>query len=205
MKISEILIMQFFYIIWPGLTFACVTNIAINNGKKAGIFFAAGDALGGGVLKILGLFGLGIVLKSHHLIYSGLKIIGVLYLLYLSSKIVIDTFKNQFESKSNAIESSYFKKGFLFSTSYIASILFYMTLFASMEENITYFEKFLMIIWMVSLNFIYHFSVIHLLTNNRIYKKIQKYIFAIRIVSCIFIAYFAIKVLLQLVYDLFLV
>lgn len=185
--------MQLFYILWPGVAFAIITNIAMTRSPKSAILFASGDACGGGLLKLLGLLGAGALLQSSVGLLAVLKAVGSLYIVYVVFKIVVATVKNT-EIKIGIIKKGgYFVQGFLFAISYIPSILFYMTLFASIDSKVSFLTKLALLVLIVIFNASYHGFVVFALTHNILQKKHYNYV---KIVSCCFMVYFAVKTLI---------
>ena len=104
----------FFLTITPGTPRVVIVTYAINYGLKRSIFTAVGDVSANTLQMILIAFGLGTVISTYPNILNYLRLIGVLYLLYIAFDLVkfsksLDFDKN-LSTKSNF---SLFKDGFL--------------------------------------------------------------------------------------------
>lgn len=193
MTVFEVIVMHFFFIIWPGLTFAYVVNNAMQYGRKPAMMFALGDVLGGGVLKFLGLAGLGAFLNLNPIFYKTMQVIGMCYILHLVYEMLVDgTYSNKVSKLGKAAkkDADFLRYGFTFSISYIVAIILYMTIFSSMKPEISVFTKALLILWMMFFNGAYHFLVITVMTNERLNKKISKHLGTLRKISALFVVYF---------------
>jgi threonine/homoserine/homoserine lactone efflux protein len=83
-SIFVLAVVHLFAAMSPGPTFLLVSRTALTSGRSAGI--AGALACGFGVLPwaIGAIFGLALLLKQAQWLYSGLKIAGGLYLIYLA-------------------------------------------------------------------------------------------------------------------------
>ena len=67
----------------PGPAFVMVSQQALSHSRKAGLFAAAGLTLGSLVWVALVLFGIAVLMREAAWVYTGLRIAGGLYLVYL--------------------------------------------------------------------------------------------------------------------------
>jgi threonine/homoserine/homoserine lactone efflux protein len=74
-------------LVMPGPTILLVISQAISHGRKAVIPLAAGVTLGDFTAMTLSLLGLGAVLSASSALFSALKFIGAVYLIYLGIKL----------------------------------------------------------------------------------------------------------------------
>lgn len=70
-------------IITPGQDMVLVMSRTLNGGTRAGLITAAGVSAGLIVHTVLATLGLGVFLQASEWLFTGLKIFGALYLLYL--------------------------------------------------------------------------------------------------------------------------
>lgn len=93
----------------PGPAVLFITTSSLAYGWKKTIFSALGNVIGLLLLGIVAIAGLGTVLKSSIAIYSCVKYIGAMYLVYLGIKLLFANEKNQnvidSEPKTNQIKS----------------------------------------------------------------------------------------------------
>ena len=71
----------------PGPSFLLVARISISESRRNGIAAAAGMGIGGMLLSILALLGLKAIFASFPIFYSGIKMLGGIYLVYIGIQI----------------------------------------------------------------------------------------------------------------------
>ncbi len=67
----------------PGPAFVMVSQQALSHSRKAGLFAAAGLTVGSLVWVAMVLFGIAVIMREAAWLYTGLRIAGGLYLIYL--------------------------------------------------------------------------------------------------------------------------
>ncbi len=81
-----VIIVHFLAVASPGPDFLIVTKNSITNSRKIGILTALGVALGISVHVTYCLLGIGLVISKSILIFTTIKYIGALYLIYIGIK-----------------------------------------------------------------------------------------------------------------------
>jgi len=76
-------------LIIPGPTILTVVSYSIAHGKRANIPLVAGVALGDSTALLLSLAGLGAVLATSAWLFTAVKVIGGLYLIFLGIKLLL--------------------------------------------------------------------------------------------------------------------
>lgn len=76
-------------LIIPGPTILTVISYSIAHGKRANILLVAAVALGDSTALLLSLAGLGAVLATSAWLFTAVKVIGGLYLIYLGIKLLL--------------------------------------------------------------------------------------------------------------------
>lgn len=71
----------------PGPTVILVTNYALNQGRKTGLATIPGVALGDFTAMTASLLGAGAILATSAALFTGLKIVGAAYLIWLGVKL----------------------------------------------------------------------------------------------------------------------
>ena len=122
----------FFYIISPGpAIFLAIYNGAIN-GTKVVMVSALGNIIGLMFLSLLSISGLSTILLASSTLFSIVKLIGALYLIYLGFRQIFSgnkAVKEKSEIVSNRPLSSYFKEGLFVAATNPKPILFFIALF----------------------------------------------------------------------------
>ena len=90
----------------PGPSMAVVINNAIFKGRYAGILTAIGHGIGISVYAIFAVLGLGLIIKTNVLIFNGLKILSIIFLIFIGVKSILnkktlDLEKKKYKKKYN--------------------------------------------------------------------------------------------------------
>ena len=88
----------------PGPSMIVVINNAIFKNKFNGIVTALGHGFGIGIYALFAVIGIGIIIKTNLIIFNLLKIISILFLLYLGIQAIIK--KNQLKFKQDKLSES---------------------------------------------------------------------------------------------------
>lgn len=118
----------------PGANLFIVVQTTLSSGKKAGLTCGYGVVLGNAIYSGLGLFGLVALMSEFGSLFSLIKILGGLYLLYYA----ISVFKNRTQlnlSTENVTEhfqsGVYFRRGLISDLSNPQTVLFFMSIFST--------------------------------------------------------------------------
>lgn len=117
----------------PGPDFFVVMKNALKYNRKVGVFTSIGVALGIMVHVTYILIGIGVIVSKSILLYSLIKYLGALYLVYLGVKMLISKsdVSHQNISKSQNVISSLaaFKQGFLTNVLNPKATVFFLSVF----------------------------------------------------------------------------
>jgi len=115
-------------LVMPGPTILLVISQAISHGRKAVIPLVAGVTLGDFTAMTLSLLGLGAVLSASSALFSALKWIGAVYLIYLGIKLWrLDPEKHDIRfSAARTSNRSLFKNAFFVTALNPKSIAFFV-------------------------------------------------------------------------------
>lgn len=86
MELIAVAIITILAVISPGADFAMVTRNSYLYGRRAGLLAAAGIALGVQVHVTYTIMGIGFVISHSEFIFSAIKIVGAVYLIYVGYK-----------------------------------------------------------------------------------------------------------------------
>jgi threonine/homoserine/homoserine lactone efflux protein len=97
----------------PGPSMVVVVNNAIFKNRYHGILTSLGHGIGIGIYALFAVLGIGIVIETNLFLFNGIKILSVIFLIYLGIKSIINNTKLDFEKKSNTKEGvTSFLQGF---------------------------------------------------------------------------------------------
>ncbi|PEB78436.1 MULTISPECIES: LysE family translocator [Bacillus cereus group] len=87
----------------PGADTMYIVGRSISQGRKAGVYSVFGIITGSLVHTLLVAFGLSIILTKSMVLFNTIKVIGVIYLVYLGIKMILDKTNVAFQASSNKL------------------------------------------------------------------------------------------------------
>ncbi|MFL0404023.1 LysE family translocator [Bacillus nitratireducens] len=87
----------------PGADTMYIMGRSISQGRKAGVYSVFGIITGSLVHTLLVAFGLSIILTKSIVLFNTIKVIGVIYLVYLGIKMILDKTNVAFQASSNKL------------------------------------------------------------------------------------------------------
>lgn len=87
----------------PGADTMYIVGRSISHGRRAGIYSVFGIITGSLVHTLLVSFGLSLILTKSIVLFNTIKIIGVIYLVYLGIKMILDKSNLGFEVSTNKL------------------------------------------------------------------------------------------------------
>ncbi|PGO23977.1 homoserine lactone transporter [Bacillus cereus] len=87
----------------PGADTMYIVGRSISQGRKAGVYSVFGIITGSLVHTLFVAFGLSIILTKSVVLFNIIKIIGVIYLVYLGIKMLLDKTNADFQASSNKL------------------------------------------------------------------------------------------------------
>ena len=87
----------------PGADTMYIVGRSISQGRKAGVYSVFGIITGSLAHTLLVAFGLSIILTKSIVLFNTIKVIGVIYLVYLGIKMILDKTNVAFQASSNKL------------------------------------------------------------------------------------------------------
>jgi threonine/homoserine/homoserine lactone efflux protein len=125
----------FFATITPGPNSVLAINHGLNHGFAQSIYSAAGNLVGNLLLALVSILGLSAILIASGIVFTVIKWIGIIYLLYIGLKLLIAPLKAETAEVKEAKPKRYKKKKNLFLDGFVIAIgnpkgiLFFTALF----------------------------------------------------------------------------
>lgn len=130
----------------PGADFAVVLKNTLRSGKSAGVFTAVGVGCGISVHLIYTLFGIALILSQSEVLFSIIKIIGAVYLLWIALQSFQSRARQSTDGQSikganqeavtvRAVQA--FRQGFLTNVFNPKVTLFFLVLFTNIVSSTT--------------------------------------------------------------------
>ena len=96
----------------PGPSMAVVINNAIFKGRFNGILTSIGHGIGIAVYATFAVLGLGLIIKTNVIIFNGLKILSIIFLIFIGFKSILNKEKFNLEKKNIKENTISFLQGF---------------------------------------------------------------------------------------------
>lgn len=193
---------HFLALISPGVDFFIIINSTLKYNKKAGITTAFGIALANLVYILLALFGI-TILKKNIFIFNSLKILGSIYLIFISYHLINskkrDLFKDSIKNRNTETLFNSFFKGFISAILNPKNFIFYFTMFSiSAEEFTPFFIQVIYASWMFLAVLIWDIFIVYIISMKKITIFFNKYMNFIEKVSALFLTFIALMIIYKI-------
>ena len=96
----------------PGPSMAVVINNAIFKGRYNGILTSIGHGIGIAIYATFAVLGLGLIIKTNIFIFEGLKILSIIFLIFIGVKSILNKEKLNLEKRNIKENTVSFLQGF---------------------------------------------------------------------------------------------
>ena len=96
----------------PGPSMAVVINNAIFKGRNNGILTSIGHGIGIAIYATFAVLGLGLIIETNLFIFNGLKILSIIFLIFIGIKSILNKEKLSLEKKDIKKNTISFLQGF---------------------------------------------------------------------------------------------
>ena len=96
----------------PGPSMAVVVNNAIFKGRYNGILTSLGHGIGIAVYATFAVLGLGLIIKTNIFVFNGLKILSIIFLIFIGVKSILNKEKFNLEKNDAKENTISFLQGF---------------------------------------------------------------------------------------------
>lgn len=171
---------HFVALLSPGVDFFIILSNSSKYGKLSGIITSLGIAFANLFYISLALFGITLI-KDNELIFTSIKILGSLYLLYIGYLLLSSKKRELFSTKIQKQENKkdllkYFSIGFLSAILNPKNSIFYFTMFSISIQNDTPFSvQSFYAIWMFLAVLFWDIFIVYLVTNEKSRIFMEKY------------------------------
>jgi len=188
LSLSEIFvtvaIAHFLALLSPGPDFVLIVKSAVKNNSKKSIGIAVGISSANALYITLCLIGVGSILAKSATVLIVLKVMGGLFLMYLSLQALRakkDSYKELALAETNNKQPdtttwfSEFITGFMSGVLNPKNLLFYLSLFTVvLTKEVSLSFKVILGIWMTMVVFFWDVAIIYLLSTNKVQSKFSK-------------------------------
>ena len=99
----------------PGPSMVVVINNAIFKNRFNGILTSVGHGVGIGIYAFFAVVGVGLIIKTNLILFNGIKLISIFFLIYMGIKSILNKKKLDFNQRDKKEGLSSFIQGFIIS------------------------------------------------------------------------------------------
>ena len=172
----------------PGPSMAVVINNAVFKNRYHGVLTSIGHGLGITIYAIFAVIGIGLIINTNILIFNGMKIISIMFLIYLGLKAITNKEKVNFENKELSGRATSFFQGLSIAILYPKILGWFVAIYSQFmsKSNDFLFNTYLVLIagvidtcWYILLTIMATSDVAlrYLKSKNDILQKLLGFIF----------------------------
>ena len=193
---------HFLALISPGVDFFIIVNSTLRDGKRFGVITVFGISIANLVYIFLALFGI-TVIKENIYIFNSLKILGSLYLFFISYYLIQskkrDLFNKHIKYENGNKSFDSFIKGFISAILNPKNFIFYFTMFSITIEKSTPFSiQIIYALWMFFAVLIWDIFIVYVISLEKIKEVFNRYINLIEKISALFLTFIACMIIYKL-------
>ena len=163
----------------PGPDFVMVLKNALQYNRKIAVYTALGISLGIGVHILYSVLGLAYLFQKNHSLFTGIKIAGALYLIYMGIRTLQSAQKNidlkATETPANISIWQAIKTGFFTNVLNPKASLFFLSIFSVViPPNVPLWVLLTISAMLIGVTFLWFAFVSYIFTNPQVVKRYQK-------------------------------
>lgn len=172
----------------PGPSMVVVINNAIFKNRYHGIITSIGHGIGISIYAVFAVIGIGMVIKTNLILFNSIKIVSIIFLIYMGVKSIFNKKSIDFENKNFKGSATSFFQGFAISILNPKIFIWFIAIYSQFmsEKNDFLFNAYLVItagivdsVWYIFLTILMTSSVTlnFVKKNNYILNKVTGYLF----------------------------
>ena len=158
----------------PGPSMVVVINNAIFKSRYHGILTSIGHGIGISIYAIFAVIGIGLIIKTNIIVFNSIKIISVIFLIYMGIKSILNNTKISFDQEKLTGGATSFFQGLSISILNPKIFIWFIAIYSQFmsEDNETIFNISLIIIAGV-VDTLWYISLTILATTSKSLKLIK--------------------------------
>ena len=172
----------------PGPSMVVVINNAIFKNRYHGIITSIGHGIGISIYAVFAVIGIGMIIKTNLILFNSIKIVSIIFLIYMGVKSIFNKKSIDFENKNFKGGATSFFQGFAISILNPKIFIWFIAIYSQFmsEKNDFLFNAYLVItagivdsVWYIFLTILTTSSVSlnFVKKNNYFLNKITGYLF----------------------------
>jgi len=160
----------------PGPSMVVVVNNAIFKNRYNGILTSIGHGIGIGVYAFFAVVGVGIIIKTNIIVFNGIKIISIFFLIYMGVKSILSKKNLNFNEGNKKEGLSSFIQGFMISILNPKILIWFVAIYSQFmsTKNDFVFNSYLVFtasivdaVWYIFLTFIVTSDIVLSFLKNK--------------------------------------
>ena len=184
----------------PGPSMMVVVNNAVFKDRLHGILTAIGHGLGIGIYAVCAVLGIGLIIKTNVMVFNGIKLLSIMFLLYLGIQSIRSRDKLIFEKNEVRSKIESFGQGFTISILNPKIFIWFVAIyshFMSNDNNLTLNISLILIASTVDA--LWYIFLVQMVTSQKIFKFIKMKYNALQPI----IGYLLVFIAILVSYDMF--
>ncbi|WP_044419265.1 LysE family translocator [Halarcobacter anaerophilus] len=171
---------HFLALLSPGVDFFIILSNSSKYGRYEGVLTSIGIAFANLFYILLALFGISLI-KDNQTVFTLIKLLGSIYLLYIGFLLITSKKRELFNNKTTISKKrkalvKFFSMGFLSAVLNPKNSIFYFTMFSISIKNTTpIFVQSFYALWMFFAVLLWDIFVVYLVTNKKSKLFLEKY------------------------------
>lgn len=158
----------------PGPSMVVVVNNAVFKDRLHGILTAIGHGLGIGIYAICAVLGIGLIIQTNIMVFNGIKLLSILFLLYLGIQSIRSRDKLIFEKNEVRSKIESFGQGFTISILNPKIFIWFVAIYSHFMSNDNSLTLNISLILIAStVDALWYIFLVQMVTSQKIFKFIK--------------------------------
>ncbi len=158
----------------PGPSMIVVVNNAVFKDRLHGILTAIGHGLGIGIYAICAVLGIGLIIQKNLMVFNGIKLLSIMFLLYLGIQSIRSRDKLIFEKNEVRSKIESFGQGFTISILNPKIFIWFVAIYSHFMSNDNSLTLNISLILIASIvDALWYILLVQMVTSQKILKLIK--------------------------------
>lgn len=158
----------------PGPSMVVVVNNAVFKNRLHGMLTAIGHGLGIGIYALCAVLGIGLIIKTNLVVFNGIKLLSILFLLYLGIQSISSRDKLTFEKSEVRSKIESFGQGFTISILNPKIFIWFVAIYSYFMSNDNSLTLNISLILIASIvDALWYILLVQMVTSQKIFKLIK--------------------------------
>ena len=158
----------------PGPSMVVVVNNAVFKDRLYGMLTAIGHGLGIGIYAVCAVLGIGLIIQTNIMVFNGIKLLSILFLLYLGIQSIRSRDRLTFEKSEVRSKIESFGQGFTISILNPKIFIWFVAIYSHFMSNDNSLTLNISLILIASIvDALWYILLVQMVTSQKIFKLIK--------------------------------